>query len=116
MNHVPLPKRSNPRPQVHQGMPHAQIGVEPVAEVNTELYRRAYALPDVENRPTVISVPGARALWLRDDLPLAHPEAIVDKSPTNDPYQTQLDEHSLTQYRDEYFSQPFSFASVVRVW
>lgn len=77
MNHVPLPKRSNSRPLVHQGMPHAQIGVEPVAEVNSELYRRAYALPDVENRPTVISVPGARALWLREDLPLAHPEAIA---------------------------------------
>jgi phospholipase/carboxylesterase len=25
----------------------------------------------------VISVPGARALWLREDLPLAHPEVIA---------------------------------------
>ena len=32
---------------------------------------------DVENRPTVISVPGARALWLRDELELAHPEVIT---------------------------------------
>lgn len=77
VNYTPLPKRLGPRPLVHQGMPHAQIGVEPVPEVNEELFRRAYALPDVENRPTVISVLGAQALWLREDLPLAHPEVIA---------------------------------------
>jgi len=59
------------------GMPHTQIGVQPVPEVNEELFRRAYSLPDVENLPTVISVPGARALWLREGLPLAHPEVIA---------------------------------------
>jgi phospholipase/carboxylesterase len=58
-------------------MPHSQIGVEFVPAIHTELFRRCYLLPDVENRPTVISVPGARALWLRDDLALAHPEEIV---------------------------------------
>jgi phospholipase/carboxylesterase len=58
-------------------MPHSQIGVQPDDQVNAELYRRAFALPDVSNRPTVISVPGARALWLDDSVPLAHPEAIV---------------------------------------
>lgn len=31
----------------------------------------------MRNEPTRISVPGARALWLREDLPLAHPELIV---------------------------------------
>ncbi len=58
-------------------MPHAQIGVEPIPEVNAELFRRAFALPDVRNEPTRISIPGARALWLREDLPLAHPEVIA---------------------------------------
>ncbi|MGH2373772.1 MAG: luciferase family protein [bacterium] len=58
-------------------MPHAQVGVRPLPVVNAELFRRAYSLPDVEDRPTVISVPGARALWLREDMPLAHPEVIV---------------------------------------
>lgn len=73
MNHLPLPKRSGPRPLTNKNMPHSQIGVQPVPEVNAELFRRAYALPDVRNRPTVISVPGARALWLDEGLPLAHP-------------------------------------------
>ncbi len=74
---MPLPIRARPRPITRQGMPHAQVGVRPVPEINTELFRRAYALPDVENRPTVISVPGARALWLREGAPLAHPEAVA---------------------------------------
>jgi phospholipase/carboxylesterase len=58
-------------------MPHAQVDVRPVPEINAELFRRCYALPDGSNRPTVISVPGARALWLKEGLPLAHPEVIV---------------------------------------
>ncbi len=77
MTHPPLPRRQGERPLTHKGMPHAQIGVRPVPEVNAELFRRAYALPDVENRPTIISGPGARALWLREGVPLAHPEVIA---------------------------------------
>jgi len=73
MNHLPIPKRSGPRPLTYQGMPHTQIGVLPVPDVNAELFRRAFALPDVTNQPTIISMPGARALWLDERLPLAHP-------------------------------------------
>lgn len=72
-----IPRRKRPRPPTHQGMPHAQIGIQPVPEIHAELFRRCYSLPYVQNRPTVISVPGARSLWLREDLPLAHPEVIA---------------------------------------
>lgn len=58
-------------------MPHSQINMRPTPDVNDELFRRAFALPNVTNRPTVISVPGARALWLDESLPLAHPIPIV---------------------------------------
>ena len=77
MKNFEYPKRKNSRPPTNKGMPHSQIGVEPIPEVNAELFRRCFALPDVTNRPTVISVPGARALWLREDLPLVHPEVIA---------------------------------------
>ena len=77
MDHSPLPKRAGPRPLTNKNMPHSQIGVRPVPEVNAELFRRCFSLPDVRNEPTRISVPGARALWLREDLPLAHPEVIA---------------------------------------
>lgn len=73
----PLPTRRGERPQVHQGMPHSQIDVEPVAAVNLELFRRAFALPGVSNEATVVSVPGARALWLDESIPLARAEAVM---------------------------------------
>ena len=73
----PLPERSGPRTQTSGTVPHVQIGVEPVTAVNNELLRRAFALPGVEDRPTIVSLPGARGMWLSDDIALAHPEAIV---------------------------------------
>ncbi len=77
MKDYPLPQRTRPRPQTNKNMPHSQIGVQSLPEVNQELFRRCYSLPDVRNEPTVISVPGARALWLDENLPLAHPEMIA---------------------------------------
>lgn len=77
MQNDPLPIREGPRPQTHQGMPHAQIGVTPEPQALAELFRRAFALPGVEDRPSVISVPGARALWLADDMDIARPETIL---------------------------------------
>ena len=77
MEHISLAQRTRPRPQTNKNMPHSQIAVEPLADIHAELFRRAYSLPNVTNRPTIISVPGARALWLDEGLQLAHPEAIV---------------------------------------
>lgn len=74
---APLPHRSTPRPQTSKGMPHAQIGIVPDPAVDRELRRRAYALPGVVERPSIISVPGARALWLADDVELRRPESIL---------------------------------------
>jgi phospholipase/carboxylesterase len=72
-----LPQRPGPRPPTHQGMPHTQIGVSPIPEVNAELFRRSFSLPGVENRPTIISVPGARALWLDDTVAEVRPGVIL---------------------------------------
>ncbi len=58
-------------------MPHAQIGVMPEPAVDAELRRRAFALPGLENRPSLISVPGARALWLAEGVPVARPEGMI---------------------------------------
>ena len=58
-------------------MPHSQIGVVPEPAIDRELRRRAYALPGVLDRPTVISVSGARALWLAEEIELLRPEAIL---------------------------------------
>lgn len=74
---APLPQRTGPQTLTSGTVPHVQIGVELVKDVNDELFRLAFALPDVENRPTIVSLPGARGMWLIDEVILAHPEAIV---------------------------------------
>lgn len=74
---APLPERDGPRTQTSGNVPHVQFGVEPVAEVNKELHRLTFTLPGVEERPTVVSLPGATGIWLSADLPIVHPEVIV---------------------------------------
>ncbi len=73
----PLPERAGPRTKTTGTVPHTQIGVDPVADVNAELFRLAYALPGVEDRPTIVSLPGGRGMWLDDNIPVIHPKAIV---------------------------------------
>ncbi|MEL7206869.1 MAG: luciferase family protein [Actinomycetota bacterium] len=45
-------------------------------EVDAELRRRAFAIPGVEERDSALSLPGARSLWLADDVNLARPEVL----------------------------------------
>lgn len=72
-----IPARAGPRPPTMRGMPHTQIGIQPVPEVHAELFRRCFSLPGVEHRPTIVSVPGARALWLDETVTHVRPGLIV---------------------------------------
>ena len=72
-----LPQRSGAPPQTTDSVPHVQVGVDPVPEIHDELLRQTFALPDVENRPTIASLPGARGVWISEGVSLAHAEAIV---------------------------------------
>jgi len=72
-----LPLRKGPPPKTTPGVPHVQIGVKPVPAVHKEMFRLVFSLPGVENRPSIISLPGARGLWLSDSLKLVHPEVII---------------------------------------
>ena len=74
---MPLPERTGPRILTSGTVPHVQTDVEPVEAVNDELFRRAFSLPGVEERATIVSLPGAKGMWLQEDVPLMHPEAIV---------------------------------------
>ena len=74
---MPLPERTGARPQTTPSVPHVQIGVSSVPEVDTELLRRVSTLPGVEIRPTVVSLRGAKGFWLNERVQLAHPEVIV---------------------------------------
>ena len=72
-----LPIRQAPRPTTTDSVPHVQIGVRPVPELSSELLRRVDAFPDVEVRPTIISLPGAKGFWVSNDLDLLRPDVIV---------------------------------------
>jgi hypothetical protein len=69
MNESLLPKRSGSRPRITPTNPHTQLEQNPQPEMVEELAQRIFTLPGVEERPSAISVPGARALWLREDVP-----------------------------------------------
>jgi hypothetical protein len=77
MNERTLPQRSGSRPRTTPTNPHTQLEQNPEREVVEELALKVFALPDVEERPSAISVPGARALWLRDDVTPGPQEAFM---------------------------------------
>lgn len=72
-----LPERTSPRPQTTSTVPHVQIGVRSVPEIDAALLRQVASLHGVEIRPTVISLPGAKGFWLNERVELARPKAIL---------------------------------------
>lgn len=68
-----LPPRRGPRPRTTPTNPHTQLDQQPTdGEQREQLASAVFALPGVRERPSEISVPGARALCLED--PTAAPE------------------------------------------
>ncbi len=62
-----LPRRADPRPRTHKGLPHQQLDQQPPDDtIRAQLADRVLALAGVTEAPSGISVPGARALVLRD--------------------------------------------------
>ncbi|OUS05407.1 hypothetical protein A9Q96_11705 [Rhodobacterales bacterium 52_120_T64] len=59
--------RAGQRPQTTPCAPHEQVSQNPDAATYQRFKERAFDLPFVERRPSMISVPGAEALWLPHD-------------------------------------------------
>jgi hypothetical protein len=63
-----LPDRRGTRPATTPTNPHTQLDQQPAGSEQRELLAAAvFALPGVVERPSAISVPGARALWLAEE-------------------------------------------------
>lgn len=71
-----LPSREGPRPLTTSVNPHQQLDQRPPAELVAGLAARCFSLPGVVERPSLVSVPGARALCLQED-GKARPEAFM---------------------------------------
>lgn len=72
-----LPERAGPRPRTTPWAPHIQQDQNGTPEMLATLAARVYALPDVEERPTTLSAPGARAIWLKDGVPAGPVNAFL---------------------------------------
>jgi len=62
-----LPDRSGDKPKTNYGLPHEQLDQNSPPEIHQHLKDRAFDFPFVERRPSIISVPGAEALWLQEE-------------------------------------------------
>lgn len=77
MQGVALPRRAGPRPSTTPTNPHTQLDQQPDGlEQRGRLAEAVFALQGVVERPSAISVPGARALWL-DEGADGPPEAFM---------------------------------------
>lgn len=63
---VKLPQRKGNRPETTTGVPHVQIGVEPVPEVNEELIQRVFSIPGIVKRTSVVGY--SNGLWLHEEV------------------------------------------------
>ena len=62
---IELPPRIGPKPTTTDYAPHEQLDQNPTSETYALLKDKAFSFPLVERRPSIISVPGAEALWLK---------------------------------------------------
>ena len=74
---ITVPYRQGPKPKTRYGLPHQQLDQNPPEHIYARLKERAFDFPHVERRPSAISVPGAQALWLSEEVRAARPEAFL---------------------------------------
>jgi phospholipase/carboxylesterase len=70
-----LPARTGGRPATNRSMPHSQLDENSPPEVFEALASWLFALPDVREDRSRVSLPSSRAAWIADDVALADPLA-----------------------------------------
>ena len=72
-----FPVRESPKPVTTQGIPHIQIDVEAVHELSKNLLLQVSMLEGVDLRGTIVGRSGSTGFWLKEDVKVARPDAIV---------------------------------------
>lgn len=72
----PLPVRAGSRVKTSGRVPHVQIGVKQNDAIYKKLVRLAFELPDLDKRPTIVSMSGV-GMWLTDKASVVQPAVIV---------------------------------------
>ena len=74
-----LVPRAGPKPETTSQLPHSQVTQHDPDEVIQKLHEWCFALPDVNNEPSGISVPGARALVMHEGVECNHQAFMVGR-------------------------------------
>ena len=61
-----IPVREGERPETTNTNPHEQLTQNPDIEMHQQFKEQLFKLDHVSRRPSIISVPGAEALWLNE--------------------------------------------------
>src|SRR5262249_5101827 len=72
-----FPRREGGRPETTDWEPHQQIDQHADPAIWDELAQRCFSLPNVKEVESLISVPGARALWLDESVEAGPKEAFI---------------------------------------
>ncbi|PCI70917.1 MAG: hypothetical protein COB26_00765 [Piscirickettsiaceae bacterium] len=62
-----IPRREGERPETTNTNPHEQLTQNPNTEWHERFKTKLFCFDDVSRRPSIISVPGAEALWLNEN-------------------------------------------------
>lgn len=72
-----LPDRASPATVTSGKVPHVQIDVPLQPALVDALLDRAFLLPDVARRPTIVSLPGSWGIFLTGDAPIVDRSGVV---------------------------------------
>jgi hypothetical protein len=72
-----FPRRQGPKPRTTQHEPHQQIDQHADPAIWDELHTRCFSLPHVKEVESLISIPGALALFLDDSIAKGPAEAFI---------------------------------------
>ena len=72
-----LPIKQSPRPDTTDGIPHIQLGIEPVPEISAQLISRVEKMPGVELQNTIVGRAGSTGFWVAENETLARPESLI---------------------------------------
>lgn len=70
-----LPIRSGVRPETTPNIPHHQINVDLIPDVHEEMIRRIYAIPGIEDQPSVVL--SWQGLWIKENVTIAQSDALI---------------------------------------
>ena len=74
-----LVQRPGPKPETTSRLPHSQLTQHGPDEIIDKLHQWCFSIPDVNNEPSGISVPGARALVMHHGAQCNHAAFMVGR-------------------------------------